>query len=228
LDTRDFKRLAASGYDQIVDTYFEQFGHSTARARKFDELTDGLAPHGRVLDLGCGAGLPVARDLVARGFEVTAVDGSARQIERARRNVPQAQFIQADMTIIEFPACAFFDAVSGFYSITHVPRDEHAALLHRTSGWLRSGGRFLERMPLVQRCAPQVHLYFFGTPDLIGSRLQRNASQNSPNWLKGVAAGLALVCRANLRVISGKQFGAIIRTVLSPRPGVECRWHLPP
>jgi hypothetical protein len=25
-------------------------------------------------------------------------------------------------------------------------------------------------MPLVERGAPQVHLYFFGTPDLIGSR----------------------------------------------------------
>lgn len=135
MDTHDLKKLVASGYDQIVDAYFEQFGHSTVRARKFDELTDSLPLHARVLDLGCGAGLPVAGDLVARGFEVTGVDGSARQIERARRNVPKAQFVQADMTTIEFPACAF-DAVSAFYSITHVPRDEYAPLLQRIAGWL--------------------------------------------------------------------------------------------
>lgn len=29
------------------------------------------------------------------------------------------------------------------YSITHVPRDSHAALLRRMQGWLRPGGLFL-------------------------------------------------------------------------------------
>ena len=40
------------------------------------------------------------------------------------------------------------------------------------------------RMPLVERCAPQVHLHFFRGPNLIRSRLQRNASENSQDWLK--------------------------------------------
>ena len=35
-----------------------------------------------------------------------------------------------------------------------------------------------ERMPLVECCPLQVHLYFFGRPDLIGRHLQRNASEN--------------------------------------------------
>jgi 2-polyprenyl-3-methyl-5-hydroxy-6-metoxy-1,4-benzoquinol methylase len=49
-----------------------------------------------VLDLGCGAGVPVAREMIARGFKVTGVDISAQQIEQARRNVPEAQFIEGD------------------------------------------------------------------------------------------------------------------------------------
>jgi SAM-dependent methyltransferase len=89
-----------------------------------------------------GAGLPVASELIARGFEVVGVDASEEQIERARTNVPRARFIHADMTTVAFTA-ATFDAVAAFYSISHVPRAEHAALLRRIAGWLRPAGRFL-------------------------------------------------------------------------------------
>lgn len=142
MDTSDTKKLVASGYDQIVEAYLRQFGHSAVRDRKFNELVHGLPPHARVLDLGCGQGLPVARDLVTRDFKVTGVDGSNRQIELARRNVPEANFIHADMATVEFPRCSF-EAVSAFYSITHVPRDEHAALLKNIAAWLVPGGMFL-------------------------------------------------------------------------------------
>lgn len=142
MTAEEMKALVAQGYDQIADFYLKKFGHSAVRARKLRELCDRLASHTRVLDLGCGAGVPVAQHLIAHGFEVTGVDVSAAQIERARRNLPQARFIQADMTAIELPLCSF-DAVSAFYSITHVPRDEHGVLLKRIAGWLKSGGRFL-------------------------------------------------------------------------------------
>ena len=132
LGSSDVTKLVAAGYDQIADSYLQQFGQSAVRPRKLNELADLLPSRAHVLDLGCGAGVPVARDLIARGFEVTGVDASARQIERARGNVPQARFILADMTTIEFPAFDF-DAVAAFYSITHIPRDRHASLLAHLS-----------------------------------------------------------------------------------------------
>lgn len=142
MDTSDAKKLVASGYDQIVAAYLREYGHSAVRERKLAELKHGLPSQACVLDLGCGAGVPVARELIAHGFKVTGVDISARQIEQARRNVPEAQFIEADMTTVEFPPSSF-EAVVAFYSITHVPRDEHSALLRRIAGWLTSRGRFL-------------------------------------------------------------------------------------
>ena len=42
----------------------------------------------RVLDLGCGAGVPIARRLAER-YKVTGVDISERQIMLVRRNVPK-------------------------------------------------------------------------------------------------------------------------------------------
>jgi cyclopropane fatty-acyl-phospholipid synthase-like methyltransferase len=141
LSNDDHKRLVAAGYDAIVDAYLGQFGVSEVRDRKLTELIDGLSSGARVLDLGCGAGVPVARDLTAHRFEVTGVDGSARQIEHARRNVPDARFIHADMVRVAFPPVSF-EAIAAFYSITHVPREEHATLLGRIARWPTPGGRF--------------------------------------------------------------------------------------
>jgi cyclopropane fatty-acyl-phospholipid synthase-like methyltransferase len=55
--------------------------------------------------------------------------------------MPQAHFIRADMTTIEFPAFAF-DATGALYSITHIVRDRHAPFLKMLAQWLRPGGWF--------------------------------------------------------------------------------------
>jgi SAM-dependent methyltransferase len=138
----DYKKIVADGYDRIADDYLGRFGRSSVRAAKYAELITRLPAGAAVLDLGCGAGVPVARDLIAHGFQVTGVDASLAQIERARRNVPEANFVQSDMASVNFHAESF-DAVSAFYSITHLPRSEHAALIHRVARWLRPSGRFL-------------------------------------------------------------------------------------
>jgi SAM-dependent methyltransferase len=138
----DPKIIVAEGYDQIAEAYLDRFGDSAVRQFWLDELIAILPAGARVLDLGCGAGLPVARDLRRGGFDVTGVDGSTRQIELARRNVPGAKFIQADMTSAEF-APASFHAVAAFYSITHVPRDQHLGLFRRIANWLQPGGVLL-------------------------------------------------------------------------------------
>ncbi len=141
--TRDPKRVVADGYDRIADRYlaWSALRPSAARLRAL-ELADDLIPAGGdVLELGCGAGVPMTATL-AVGRSLTGVDISAEQIRRARQNVPEATFIEADLATLERPP-ASTDAVVAFYSLTHVPRDEHAALFARIRRWLRPGGLFL-------------------------------------------------------------------------------------
>src|SRR5262249_20885091 len=99
-------------------------------------LPDGA----RVLDLGCGNGTKTRR--LAERFEVVGVDISEEQLRLARDELPAATFVQADFAELDFPAESF-DAVTAFYSITHVPREEHEAPLGRIHGWLKAGGLFL-------------------------------------------------------------------------------------
>jgi 2-polyprenyl-3-methyl-5-hydroxy-6-metoxy-1,4-benzoquinol methylase len=139
----DPKHVVAAGYNKVADAYLERFGVSAVRDKWFGRLVDSLpASGGRVLDLGCGAGIPVARDLAALGHAVVGVDGSAQQIVRARQNVPEATFIEADMCEVVFEADSF-DAVGAFYSITHVPPTQQGPLIANITTWLKPGGALI-------------------------------------------------------------------------------------
>ncbi|HXY47073.1 MAG TPA: class I SAM-dependent methyltransferase [Thermoplasmata archaeon] len=111
----------------------------------FDDHEDWLRPVFRllergseVLDLGCGCGIPDSQILSNR-FRVTGVDISDVQIERARRLVPKARFLRADMATVRFPPETFSGIVC-LYSLIHVPPEERRPLIARMYRWLYPGG----------------------------------------------------------------------------------------
>jgi len=134
--------IVAEGYDALVDAYPAwAAGVADARDRMLATFAAPLRPGARVLDLGCGAGLPSTSRLAER-FTVTGVDISAGQIEAARQLVPDAGFVHADLLEVDFPGESF-EGVTALYSIPHLPREEHGALFGRIARWLVPGGRFL-------------------------------------------------------------------------------------
>ena len=102
----------------------------------------GLLKPGDALDLGCGNGRHATADLAHAGFRVTGLDVSPRSIDVARRELPGVRFVVGDMAAATFRA-ASFDLVTAFYSIVHLPGEEHAPLLRRVAAWLRPGGGFI-------------------------------------------------------------------------------------
>lgn len=139
----DPKDLVRRGYDALAGRYEEAFGSDDKYRDCLAELRRRLpAEGGAVLDLGCGNGVPVARELAAAGHRVTGVDFSATQLRLARRRVPGARFLLADATRVEF-AAESFDAVVAYYSLIHLPLAEQPPLLRRIAAWLRPGGWFV-------------------------------------------------------------------------------------
>jgi len=132
----DYKAIVRGGYDLCVDTY--------SRARKkttghdLDLLVTRFSGGEEVLDIGCGSGVPFTVAL-AKNFSVTGVDTSVEMIHLARKNLPDAEIIHSDIMTIKFDEDSF-DAVTAFYSIFHLPRDEQRELFRRIFQWLRPGG----------------------------------------------------------------------------------------
>jgi len=142
--------LVRRGYDAISLAYRGDDGRGAAASAEdvsrytgwVTELAALLRPGARVVDLGCGAGIPATRELAGHGLQVIGVDFSAVQLRRARRLVPAARLIQADMTALQLrPASA--DAVVSLYALIHVPLADQQALFPRIRDWLRPGGYFL-------------------------------------------------------------------------------------
>jgi cyclopropane fatty-acyl-phospholipid synthase-like methyltransferase len=113
----------------------------------------------RILDIDCGAGIPIASELAQR-FSVTGIDISGEQIRLARQHVPSGTFIQADIMTVDF-SDATFDAVVAFYTIFHLPREEHAELFKRIRMWLKHGGNLLATVALQDE-DPYTEDDFFG------------------------------------------------------------------
>jgi SAM-dependent methyltransferase len=146
LDER--KRTVRAAYDELGPR-FGEWGDKIEGdpwERFLDELTARLPSDARVLDLGCGNGAKLAR--LAGRFELVAVDLSEGQLRLARANLPGATLVKADFTQLAL-AAGPFDAVTAFYSVMHVPRDEHRALFGRIARWLRPGGLFLASLSHV-------------------------------------------------------------------------------
>ena len=136
-------RLVAEGYDEISERFEEWRDRIVGDPRQqwAEQLTSRLDDGERILELGCGAGVPDTQ-LLAERFEVTGVDISPEQVRRARARVPRADFVVADFTAEDFEP-GTFDAVAAFYSFNHVPRDLLADLFGRIRSWLVPHGLFL-------------------------------------------------------------------------------------
>jgi SAM-dependent methyltransferase len=141
--TRDPRAMVREGYDRASHAYrgdtadLEQSGYGHWLRRLATRVGDGA----RVLDLGCGCGVPATREMTRR-WRVTGVDLSPVQIDRARALVPGATFVCEDMSTVTFEPGSF-DAVIAFYSIINVPVEDQPALFGRIASWLAPGGWFL-------------------------------------------------------------------------------------
>jgi 2-polyprenyl-3-methyl-5-hydroxy-6-metoxy-1,4-benzoquinol methylase len=134
--------IVRRGYDALSHLYRRDDEFPAEYATWMATLQQRLPDGARVLDLGCGCGVPVAKTLADNGHRVTGVDLSEVQIERARSLVPRATFRHADATRVAFPDGSF-DAVVCLYALIHMPIDSQPRLISRIATWLRPGGWLL-------------------------------------------------------------------------------------
>ncbi len=102
---------------------------------------------GEVLDLGCGAGEPMATDVIARGFGVTGVDSAPEMIARCQKLHPVQLWLVGDMR--ELALDRQFSGVLAWDSFFHLGCDDQRAMFARFASHAAPGA------PLMFTAGPQ-------------------------------------------------------------------------
>lgn len=106
-----------------------------------DRFLGFLPPEGRILDLGCGTGDPIASYFLTRSFRVTGMDFSTAMIAIARERFPRGDWRIGDMRLLGLGE--LFDGVIGWDSFFHLTPEEQRSTLPLLAGHLKTGGALM-------------------------------------------------------------------------------------
>ena len=133
---------------RIVDLYRRHAAAFIAqRSRRMsergwlDRFRALLPPDGRVLDLGCGFGEPIARTLVAQGHGVTGLDTAPALLAEARRAMPAQEWLLGDMR--EVSLGRRFAGILAWDSFFHLDHDDQRRMFPRFAAHAAPGAALM-------------------------------------------------------------------------------------
>ena len=112
-------RRQAAAFDAIGERYDDVFPHKSGQIIATQWMIDRLPSGARVLDLGCGSGVPSAGMLAESGIEVVGIDVSTEMLALARRNVPTGRFVAMDVMELD-DSLGRFDGACAFFSLWYI------------------------------------------------------------------------------------------------------------
>ena len=138
------QKIVKEGYNKVAEDYSSQ-RDAFKNIPCLEKLSNLLPKGSKILDVGCGAGIPIDKYLIERGYSVIGIDISEKQVELARKNLPQASYEVKDMSDLKIGEYQI-DAIVSFYSIFHIPREGHYRLFQKFNSFLKPGGLILVTM----------------------------------------------------------------------------------
>lgn len=135
------KDVVRRGYGELADGYAARRSDDGRKLEILVRVLDSLSDPTRLLDTGCGPGTPVLSRMSASAPTI-GIDLSREQLRLAADDAPESSLVQGDMTVLPFDA-ATFDAVVAYWSLIHVPMDDHETVIDEFARVLRPGGRLL-------------------------------------------------------------------------------------
>jgi cyclopropane fatty-acyl-phospholipid synthase-like methyltransferase len=160
-DTR--KDMIKSSYDAMASSYNTwATSQSSPRTTYTTQILSSItSPSSLILELGCGAGLPISRQILDSSARLIANDISTTQISLARRSCPDitATFIPGDMLTLSFQP-ETFDGVVAFFSIFHLPREEQKVMFQKVFTGMKTGSKFA--FNLGSEAKEEIRDLFFG------------------------------------------------------------------
>ena len=129
------------GYDAL-DCRYDSVRETDGRdVDILDQFLMGLPGTTRILDAGCGPGSPILRHLSTTRTAL-GLDFSRTQLEIATQKAPHAHLVQGDMTSLPLDD-SVLDAITAYFTLIHVPFDEHQTVMNEFARVLGPRGKLL-------------------------------------------------------------------------------------
>lgn len=128
-------------YDLIAEWYASERDDQTG----VPEATAlaSLIPRGsRVLDIGCGNGIPITRALRGGGHTLVGLDSSSVMLRRFRDNCPETPAVRGIAQSCPFADC-IFDAAAAWGIMFHLKPEDQARAIASISRVLKTHAPFL-------------------------------------------------------------------------------------
>lgn len=138
------RNVVRDGYDRMANKYLSE-RDKLKTAKYLYQLMKYLPKNAKILDLGCGAGIPVDDILIKAGHEVTGIDISTQQVKLARKNCPRGDYLVGDIANLKKNEYSV-NAIVCFYTLFHLPRTQHKKLLTIMYSFLQKNGMLLMTM----------------------------------------------------------------------------------
>jgi SAM-dependent methyltransferase len=122
--------------DTVIDVYRRHGlawsklrGNTLNEATWLDRFCALLPARADILDIGCGSGLPIARELTRLGFVVTGVDAAPGMLALFQANVPNRPSVLSDMR--ELSLGITFAGLLAWDSFFHLSPGDQRAMFPR-------------------------------------------------------------------------------------------------
>jgi len=127
-----------STYNHIAKDWFKDHQEDTWWINGTDKFVSFLKPGSLVLDVGCGAGVK-SKYLIKKGLKVVGIDLSEEMVKIAKREVPDAKFLVADISE-PLELVDRFDGIFAQAVLLHIPKKEIKKVLGNLISLLNPNG----------------------------------------------------------------------------------------
>ncbi len=106
----------------------------------FNQFFSLTTPGSTVLDIGCGSGNPIAKQMSKKGFNIHGVDRSAQLLKQAQRNIPNANFKQAEIEEFDVQRFSNNHTLGGIVCwdvLFHIPRIQQAKAIEKMAKFMK-------------------------------------------------------------------------------------------
>lgn len=134
--------FSQQAYDTISVVYQDALvSHHEQAKIVLDRLTSTLLqPHSRILDVACGTGIPITKHFADRGHDTTGIDHSTGMLEQARNGVPNATFLQVEMSSWEPSEPGSYDVAFASHCFYNLSVAQIRSMIYKMSRWVKKDG----------------------------------------------------------------------------------------